>query len=88
MDEWDEEKRQSNLAKHGLDFVRFDWDDVEFAGEQVVEDERREVVVGLLDGTLVVAVYTERAEALRLISLRRATPAEQRRWNRDGRTRR
>ena len=95
MDDWDETKRQSNLTKHGLDFarfIRFDWDRADFADEQVVDGERREAVVGMLDGELVVAIHTEREDGLRLISLHKATPSEatpseRKRWSGRGRTR-
>ncbi len=80
--EWDETKRASNIAKHGIDFeeVRsFDWDTA-----LIREDtrrnygERRWVAIGAMGWTLVVTVvvYTERGEATRIISARLASNTE------------
>ncbi len=61
--EWDENKRLSNIRKHGIDFA-----DAEavFEGDTVtVEDNRfdygevRFITLGLLEGDVVVVVYTE-----------------------------
>ena len=80
--EWDEAKRRINLQKHGLDFA-----DAEavFAGRTVtVEDarmdygERRFLSFGLLQGRVVVIAHTERDEAIRVISMRKASKHEQR----------
>ena len=81
--DWDETKRRSNLAKHGLDFrdfERFDWDSAVFRETQVVEGELREQVLGLLDGQLVFVVYTERGGETRVISMRRPNRSEARGW--------
>lgn len=78
--EWDEAKREANLQKHGLDFV-----DAEFVFEGVtvtIEDrrldygEQRFVTFGVLGRILVAVVHTERAEAVRIISIRKATRSE------------
>ena len=80
--EWDEAKRASNIAKHGVDFeeVRsFDWDKA-----LIQEDTRRDygeqrwVAIGVMGWTLVVAVvvYTDRGEATRIISARLASNKE------------
>jgi uncharacterized DUF497 family protein len=78
---WDEAKRESNLQKHGLDFV-----DVErmFAGETatILDDrfdygEERFVTLGLLDGRVVAVAHTETATIIRVISLRKATKNEE-----------
>jgi uncharacterized DUF497 family protein len=79
--EWDEAKRQSNLAKHGIDFR-----DVRrlFDGRPVVTarspypDEARYATTGVLDGRFVTAVWTRRNDAIRIISARRARNAEAR----------
>jgi len=73
--EWDEQKRQSSLRKHGVDFgaaVGFDWE-----AAFVLQDERfgyaeaRCVAIGWLEGRLDVLVFQDRRESVRLISLRR-----------------
>jgi uncharacterized DUF497 family protein len=78
--EWDEAKRESNLAKHGLDLaVSLEL----FAGYFMERlDTRRDygedrwVALGMIRDIVVVLVYTERDDKLRPISLRRATAQE------------
>ncbi len=81
---WDEAKRESNLRKHGIDFR--DVHDV-FEGKTVTfQDERdyneeRFITIGLLHFQVVVIVYAYRDEnGIRLISARRATKYEQKRF--------
>jgi len=78
--EWDEAKRASNLAKHGLDFAelrRVDW-----AAAHIGRDDRfdygeeRYTAYSDLDGHLVVIIFTWRGEAMRIVSLRRANKRE------------
>lgn len=78
--EWDENKRQININKHGIDFV--DAEDV-FKGKTLtVEDvrfdygEQRFITLGLMKGRVVVIVHTERDDAIRLISIRKASQYE------------
>ena len=78
--EFDENKRLSNLAKHGLDFL--DAPDV-FAGEFVqIEDlrqydsERRYQVLGYLRGRRVCLVWTPRGVVRRIITMRYAHAEE------------
>ena len=79
--EWHEEKRKSNLQKHGLDFS--DAGEV-FAGATFTfEDtrydygEQRFVTIGLLYDDVVVIVHTESSTQMRIISMRRAGKNEQ-----------
>ena len=79
--EWDESKRAANLAKHHLDLLTgaalFDGRPVlSFPSPRVGEE--RFVTIGDLEGELVAVVWMRRAEAIRLISLRRARDAEKR----------
>ncbi len=80
--EWDEAKRQENIRRHGLDFVGaeriFDGDTVTVEDTRRSYGEPRWVTVGVLEGRIVVLVYTERSDKLRCISLRKATGYEQR----------
>lgn len=81
--EWHAAKAAENRRKHGVDFKRacevffdpflhaFD------AGEE--GGEHREAVIGLTETwQLLYVVFVERGETLRIISARRATPAERR----------
>jgi len=80
--EWDENKRLSNLEKHGLDF----WDVwAVFEGAHVAvpsayDGEERFLAVGVLNGRFVTAVYTLRGDAVRVISFRRARNDEKRHY--------
>jgi uncharacterized DUF497 family protein len=76
--EWDERKRQSNLAKHGLDFL--DAELVFDSYESPRGGEDRWVTVGLLEGREVAVVWVERADAIRVISFRRARHEERRQY--------
>ena len=76
--EWDEEKRTANLGKHGLDFAdasgvlqspRLTWLDTR---EDYGED--RWCSLGMLQGRVVVLVYTEHSSGIvRILSLRVTT---------------
>jgi uncharacterized DUF497 family protein len=77
---WDEAKRESNLQKHGLDFV--DAEQV-FAGPMVLfEDarkdygEQRMIGIGQLDALVVLVVHVETDEWVRIISMRKADSYE------------
>lgn len=82
MATWDEAKRRSNLKVHGLDFEGCEaiWDDFTITREDIRRDygEKRLVAFGLLDGEVVVMVYTERSAGPHIISLRKAEKHETR----------
>ncbi|MGD9047755.1 MAG: BrnT family toxin [Anaerolineae bacterium] len=78
---WDETKRQTNLAKHGLDFteaesvfrgVMFSFEDDRFEYA-----EHRFITIGLLRSTAVVIAHKEQKDVIRSFSMRRATGNEQ-----------
>jgi uncharacterized DUF497 family protein len=77
---WDEEKRQRNLVKHGLDFTQaarvFEGATFTFEDTRYEYGEQRFVTIGLLE-TVVVIVHTEDAEEIRIISMRKANKNEQ-----------
>ena len=85
--EWDGEKRTANLSKHGLDFadaptvfqsLRLTWLDTR---EDYGED--RWCSLGMLQGRVVVLVYTERSyDIVRILSLRKATRHERTQYGR------
>lgn len=78
--EWDEAKRLTNLAKHGLDFADvaevFNSEIVEFEDVREDYEELRFRAYGLLKGIVVQIVYTPRNEGVRIISFRKATDYE------------
>lgn len=79
--EWDEAKRQANIAKHGIDFLRAV--DV-FAGPHIIlparetATEARWIAIGLTEGLHVALVFTRRGSSIRVISIRRARHGERR----------
>ena len=80
--EWDEEKEQINIKKHGVSFTvaaKVFWDNlrIEIYDEAHSIDEDRYITIGWADDVLFV-VYTERSERIRLISARLATAEERR----------
>ncbi len=72
--EWDESKRQSNLAKHHIDFQDakriFERPTFEKATRSRGED--RVLAIGLLEDVEIVVVYVIRGKRRRIISARRA----------------
>jgi uncharacterized protein len=76
--EWDETKRQMNLAKHLIDFA----DAVKVFEGPVFEkvqrrhNENRVLAVGLLEDIEVVVIYVVRGKYRRIISVRRANRNE------------
>ena len=82
--EWDGRKAAVNLRKHGVDFadaatVFFDELAVTIPDDR--SDEERFVSLGVdVLGRVLVVVYAWRGENIRLISARRATPRERRRY--------
>ncbi|AFZ54445.1 BrnT family toxin [Cyanobacterium aponinum] len=79
--EWDENKRQTNITKHGIDFIDarkiFDYDTVTIEDNRFNYGEQRFIAIGLLNGKIIVVVYTEISNKIRIISARKATKNEQ-----------
>lgn len=74
---YDEAKRQSNIAKHGLDFAALSLE--YFLSCSVVPaKQERLLAIGMLEGALVIAVIFRPlgAEAISVISMRRASAKE------------
>ncbi|MGD9629341.1 MAG: BrnT family toxin [Pyrinomonadaceae bacterium] len=87
--EWDREKADANLDKHGVTFeeaasVFFDPLSITIDDPKHSVGERRYVIVGhsILQRILVV-VHTDRGDMIRIISARTATPAEKRNYERE-----
>ena len=80
--EWNEEKAETNLKKHGVSFdeattVFRDPISVTIPDPDHSIDEQRYVEIGSSEkGQLLVVVYTERGASIRIISCRKATPSE------------
>lgn len=80
MFEWDETKRKLNLAKHGIDFrdapLIFDGPLVTVEDDRAAYGERRFIALGLLEAVVVSMAYSERENAIRIISIRKALKHE------------
>lgn len=79
--EWDEAKRALNLHKHGLDFaeavVVFD-DNHLILPTHPGTDEARFKAIGRIGPDYVTVIYTQREDAIRVISLRTSRHGERR----------
>ena len=83
--EWDSEKALINEKKHGVSFddaarVFGDKNRLDYFDALHSEEEDRYITIGMVNAVLFV-VYTERGDATRLISARKATAREKRRYN-------
>ncbi len=84
MFEWDVRKNRANVAKHGIAFDaidELDFDDaLEYEDDRFDYGEQRFVAIGWLRGRLFAVTFVPPGDIIRLISLRPATKAEQRRY--------
>jgi uncharacterized DUF497 family protein len=82
--EWDEAKRLSNIEDHDIDFVDaqeiFDSDILIVEDDRFDYGERRFIAFALMNGTVIAVAYTERGDNIRIISARKATPREEKRY--------
>jgi hypothetical protein len=85
--EWDREKAEANLAKHGVDFADAATvlsDDLALTRRDDHAGEERFVTLGVdALGRVLVVVFTWRGETVRLISARRANASERRQYEKD-----
>lgn len=74
--EWDENKRRGNVAKHGIDFADalavFSDPRCRIYGPRAGYKEARFVAVGSMTNRIIAVVFTERGDAVRIISARAA----------------
>ncbi|NMF83315.1 BrnT family toxin [Nodosilinea sp. P-1105] len=83
--EWNDRKNATNIGKHGFDFADtyriFDLPLLIDLDERDDYGEDRRVGIGLLDGRVVVVIFTEpAANTIRVISLRKALSHERKRY--------
>lgn len=80
--EWDEEKREANLEKHGISFVAA----IKiFLSDPYIErsdrnSESRYIAVGEVKGRILTVAYTLRGDRIRIISARRARKNEEKKY--------
>jgi uncharacterized DUF497 family protein len=84
--EWDEEKAEINVKKHKVSFqeaksVFGDSFSITIDDPDHSKEEQRFIEIGTsAKGRLLVIVYTERENKIRIISCRTATPSERRKY--------
>ena len=88
MYEWDEAKRSSNLAKHGLDFrdaylVYENPDKCTYDSSRQGERRLIDLALAVIHGKLLALIYTERGEDVRVISFRPASREEREQYEQD-----
>ena len=80
MHEWDRNKNDENLRKHGLSFEDapkvFDGRCLTFEDRRIAYGEERYITLGYLEARLVVIAHTPRGENTRIISMRKANSRE------------
>lgn len=82
--EWDEAKRQANIAKHGIDFhdakAALEDSPVMIADDRKNYGERRCIAAGHVKGHMLIVVFTVRNGVFRIISARKANSRERRKY--------
>lgn len=83
--EWDENKRASNKLKHGFDFLDAH---LVFTDEALIEEDRRTdygekryTLIGHLSNRLVIVIFSQRDDSIRIISMRKANHREQKKYD-------
>jgi uncharacterized DUF497 family protein len=82
--EWDDIKRKLNIKKHGIDFINasmiFDNYTLTIEDDRYDYGEERFVTFGILEGRVVALVHTENEDSIRIISIRKATKYEEKKY--------
>ncbi len=87
--EWDDEKNNANIKKHGVSFEKakkiFETDVLTVIDERFHYGELREISIGIVDGILLLTVAHTDTETgkIRLISARKATKQERKRYEKN-----
>ncbi len=87
--EWNDQKARANIRKHRINFyeaqtVFTDDFSINIPDLEHSEDEERFIIIGMShQQRLLVVVYTERSERIRLISARKATQMEREKYEED-----
>jgi len=78
---WDENKRLSNMKKHGIDFAdvpaMFEGDVFTIEDTRFDYGETRYITFGLLQYRVIVVAHTDQNGVIRIISARKATKNEE-----------
>lgn len=81
--EWDDDKAEGNLAKHGVPFayaarVFLDGRMIDIDASRLEDGEVRKKAVGQIEGLIFTVVYNQREDVTRIISARRCNAKEAR----------
>lgn len=84
--EWDENKRLSNLRKHGLDFENADWvlnnrHRLDFESVRAGEVRTQSFALVMNRLAVLTLVHTHRGENIRIISFRNASAKERKTYD-------
>jgi len=81
---WDEDKRLSNIEKHGIDFAdvppMFDHDVFIIEDTRFDYGETRYIAFGLLQFRVIAVAHTDENDVIRIISARKATKNEEKNY--------
>ncbi len=78
--DWDENKRRTNIAKHGIDFfdaIKIFWGNI-LQKQSPKAGEDRILAIGKFGDDFLAVVYVKRGNVIRIISARRAKKYERR----------
>lgn len=82
--EWDNEKNNTNIEKHGIDFADvgaiFDNPVLEFEDDRKDYGEKRFFGIGIVKDLEISVAYTKRKNNIRMISARRARKDERQKY--------
>ena len=82
--EWDERKNRQNIEKHGISFRRaatiFNGRVLQWEDNRKDYGEERRIAIGLTEARILQVVYTLRNRNIRIISARKATKDERRKY--------
>lgn len=85
--EWDEDKNRANIRKHGFDFNDaweiFDNFLLDEPDTRQYYGEQRWSGIGLLGNRIVVLIYTQRGNSIRIICLRKAAKHERKKFEKE-----
>lgn len=83
--EWDPAKAKANLGKHDVAFegavrVFLDPNRLEMEDDREDYDETRWYTIGMVEGVVLAVVYTEGDDTCRIVSARKATRQERKKY--------
>jgi uncharacterized protein len=89
--EWDDEKAEFNLRKHGITFAmaRDVFDDpfiLEWTNDSQSHDEIRFGALGMVEQRILFVAFAMRGDTIRIISARQAVAIERRRYHHENQT--